>query len=146
MLKYFVISIVFHIFVINLVKAQSKGDIKLLSSLITSECSVCSQQEQIFVGATVIQRMNEWDMTLEEVIFDEDQYAGTLTKNFIETKKATAVAKYLLNPRSTIPYVLYFTTKTIRNNSFAKTLEIKFEGDYHYFYTEDKLSNKNNIK
>jgi hypothetical protein len=113
---------------------QYKKNCITLAALIHSECGICDQDEMIYVGATVLHRMEKRDLTLHEVVHQKSQYAGVKTQHFYPTEKTLKIAKHLLNPESIIPVVEYFVTKEIRDSCFAKDMPIRYIGRYHYYF------------
>jgi hypothetical protein len=99
------------------------NDIEILGKLIAAECSICSEEEQILIGMTVLNRVGHlrYPGSIEDVVFQEfqftsiehidlDDYIGLreLTEDLIDNYIPTARPLYFVNKRSTNKKFLSF--------------------------------------
>ncbi len=115
-------------------------DSELLASLITSECSICSESEQYLVGSVVLNRVDSKDFpaTLKKVIFQDNQFHGSSSKWFTPTEQTTKVADNLLRGEGRYYEILYFYSPSkAKNKAFVKRMAkfVKFKKEYHDFAT-----------
>ena len=118
---------------------KPKQDYKILSKLITSECSICSEEEALLVASVVLNRVEskKFPNTLKEVIFQKNQFYGVKTKWFITTKKSDRIAIKILNSKNRNKNILYFFKENSENKNFVNRMKkenrILIKKKYHVF-------------
>lgn len=115
-------------------------NVDTLASIITAECSICSEEEKYLVGSTVLNRMDHPDYPtyMLDVITEPGQYLGYDSKWFMCTPSTCEVAENLLNGRNRDLDVLYFYSRDSPDTVFVSNMEpfVKHKMKYHLFATE----------
>lgn len=118
-------------------------DAQLLARLIHSEAGNQCEEGKIAVGNVVLNRMNYFDRTLEDVIFENRQFCGVRTRAFLRppSEEDYNIAIRVLSGETIIgPSVLYFANqKTASNRAWLRALKLfkagpPFKIDNHTFY------------
>lgn len=120
--------------IIAFILSLKSADKLTLASLITSECSICSEEEMYLVGSTVLNRRDniKFPPTIGGVIVSPRQFSGFNSKWFYPTRETLRVADNLLKGVGRNCEVLYFCQKDI---PYAKTIEsdMLFELEHHIY-------------
>jgi len=106
-----------------------------LTRIITAECSICSEEEMLMVGSTVLNRVDSpaFPSTVIGVIKQPHQFAGYNTKWYILSKKPRKVAKMLLRGEGRNYEVLYFHTNDCECKTFKDSLDVIKKLKYHTY-------------
>ena len=91
----------------DLIPTYSEEDLYVLAHVICGECQCYPDQEQLYVGSVVLNRVksNRYPNTISGVVFQRGQYACTWDGNYYRTPtdRNWANAKYLLEHGSVLP-------------------------------------------
>ncbi len=114
-----------------------ESDVELLSKIITSECSICSFEEQYLVGSVVLNRVDHerFPNTVQGVIDQPHQFAGRRTRWFVTTPQTLKVAQDLLEGIGRDKIVYYFFRSDSRNQEFLRVMQkyYVYEKEFHIF-------------
>lgn len=111
--------------------AYTEEDLYVLAHQICGEAQNCSNEEQLYVGSVVLNRVNHaaYPNTVKAVVFQKGQYACTRDGNYYRepTAQNWANARYLLENGSVLPAnVVYQSGKRQGHGVYQKTR-------YHYY-------------
>lgn len=116
-----------------------ESDVELLSKIITSECSICSLEEQYLVGSVVLNRVDHerFPNTVQGVVDQPHQFAGRRTRWFITTPETLRVAQDLLEGRGRDKIVYYFYRRDSPNKKFLSNIQkyLVYSKEFHNFAT-----------
>lgn len=109
------------------------SDLYVLAHVLTGESQWCSDEEQIYVGSVVLNRVAhpEFPNTIKEVVFQKGQYACVWDGNYyrVPTKRNWENAKWLLDNGSILPdYVIWQSRSKQGKGVYLKTK------DHYYCY------------
>lgn len=109
----------------------SDEDLEILTRLLTGECHTYPDEEQLYVGSVVLNRVESpyYPNTIKDVVFQKGQYACTWDGNYYRepTARNRANAKLLLQHGSILPDdVVYQASRRQGSGVYLKT-------KYHYF-------------
>lgn len=90
--------------------SKVRDNLCLLSSIINSECSICSLEEKYLVGSVVLNRVDAKAMSIYDVLNEENQFGGFRTPMFYPTAETDKVASDLMKGIGRNRKYLYFFT------------------------------------
>ena len=111
--------------------AYTEEDLYVLAHQICGEAQNCSNEEQLYVGSVVLNRVNHaaYPNTVKGVVFQKGQYACTRDGNYYRepTAQNWAYARYLLENGSVLPAnVVYLSGKRQGHGVYRRT-------KHHYY-------------
>jgi spore germination cell wall hydrolase CwlJ-like protein len=125
--------------------AERNKSVELLARLLQSEAGNQPDIGVYAVGTVVLNRMIYRNMTLEEVIFEKNQFCGTKTKYFkqVPNSRLYDIAHKILyeNVRVLSPWIMYFANpKIAKNKSWIRRIEKHREIRIydHVFYADKR--------
>lgn len=120
-------------------KTYTDNDLYVLSRVIFAEAGNYSEELQIGVGSVVLNRVTDerFPDTIEEVVFQDGQYACTWDGNYYKepSEEAIAVATYLLENGSQYPEYVIFQAEFTQGDRVYKQV-----GNTYFCYYERDVS------
>ena len=117
------------------IKTYTDNDLYVLSHVIFAEAGNYSKELQIGVGSVVLNRVADerFPDTIEEVVFQDGQYACTWDGNYYKepSEEAIAVATYLLENGSQYPEYVIFQAEFTQGDRVYKQV-----GNTYFCYYE----------
>lgn len=118
-------------------KTYTENDLYVLSHVIFAEAGNYSEELQIGVGSVVLNRVADerFPDSIEEVVFQNGQYACTWDGNYYKepSEEAIAVATYLLENGSQYPKYVIFQAEFTQGDKVYK----KVGNTYFCYYERD---------
>ena len=112
------------------VSSYTEEDLEVLTRVLTGECHTYPDEEQLYVGSVVLNRVNDpsFPNTIKGVVFQKGQYACTWDGNYYRepTERNRANAKWLLENGSVLPDSVVYQSGGKQGKVYLKT-------DYHYY-------------
>jgi len=111
------------------------NDVEILGKLIAAECSICSEEEQILIGMTVLNRVGHlrYPGSIEEVVFQEFQFAVIDHIDLDYYIGIREIAEDLIANHLPAARPLYFVNKNSTNTRFYNFVADRgFTKDYYY--------------
>lgn len=111
--------------------AETDDDLYILAHLLAGECQSCPDEEQLYVGSVVLNRVasSHYPDSIEEVVFQKGQYSCTWDGNYYRepTEANWANAEWLLENGSVLPEnVVYQSGGKQGSGVYLKT-------EWHYY-------------
>lgn len=120
-------------------KAYTENDLYVLSHVIFAEAGNYSEELQIGVGSVVLNRVADerFPDSIEEVVFQDGQYACTWDGNYYKepSEEAIAIATYLLENGSQYPEYVIFQAEFTQGDKVYKQV-----GNTYFCYYEKDVS------
>ena len=115
-------------------ETETDENLEVLAHLICGETQNCSDEEQLYVGSVVLNRVahSNYPDTIKEVVFQKGQYACTWDGNYdrTPTERNWANAAYLLDNGSVLP------EDVIYQAGFKQGSEVYIHTKHHYYCRE----------
>ena len=111
------------------------NDTEVLAKVIAAECSICSEEEQILVGMTILNRVSSviYPGSIEEVVFQDFQFANIEHIDLDYYEEIVYIAEDLIINYLPANRPLFFVNKNSNNQKF---LNFVSDGGFTkpYFY------------